>query len=145
MKISFEENPTVTETEISIVCKQADDKMLRLLAMLRVFDKKVTGSKNGEIFVLDAAKILYIDTVDKKTFFYTDTDVYETPLKLYMLEERLAGTDFLRASKSAVVNFAQIKSLRPDFGGRLEITMNNGEKLLVSRQYAAPFKEKLSL
>ena len=116
-----------------------------MVTMMHVYDSKITGIKNGETYILDAAKILYIDTVDKKTFFYTKGDIYETPLKLYELEERLAGCDFFRASKSSIVNFNQIHSLRPDFGGRMLLVMNNGEKLYVSRQYVSVIKEKLGI
>ena len=83
--------------------------------------------------------------VDKKTFFYTNKEVYETPLKLYELEEKLIGSDFCRASKSTIINFRQIKSLRPEFGGKMLVTMNNDERLYVSRQYVHTIKEKLGL
>ena len=94
---------------------------------------------------MEASKILYIDTVDKKTFFYTSKEVYETPLRLYELEEQLISSDFFRASKSTIINFNQIQSLRPDFGGRMLVQMNNGENLNVSRQYVSTIKEKLGL
>ena len=71
--------------------------------------------------------------------------MYETPLRLYELEERLAPRDFVRASKSAVVNFSRVQSIRPDLGGRLQLTLENGERLGVSRQYAPAIKEKLGL
>ena len=41
------------------------------------------------------------------------------------------------------MNFLKIRSIRPDFGGRLTLTMENGEQLSVSRQYAAVLREKL--
>ena len=71
--------------------------------------------------------------------------MYETPLKLYELAERLAPYDFFRAGKSMVVNFNQIQSLRPEFGGRMQLTMSNGESVFVSRQYVPDIKRKLGL
>ena len=61
------------------------------------------------------------------------------------LEERLGPRDFVRASKSAVVNFSRVQSIRPDLGGRLQLTLENGERLGVSRQYAPAIKEKLGI
>lgn len=145
MKIQIHENASQKETEVIIHCKEANEQIIKMAAMMRVYDRKLTGTREGETYILDAAKILYIDTVDKKTFFYTGKEVYETSLKLYELEERLAGCDFFRASKSTIVNFNQIRSLRPDFGGRMLLVMNNGEKLYVSRQYVSVIKEKLGL
>lgn len=89
--------------------------------------------------------MLYIDTADKRTFLYTAEGVYETPLRLYELEDRLSAGDFFRASKSSIVNFNEIRSLRPDFGGRMQLTMSNGEQLIVSRQYVPYIRKKLGL
>ena len=76
---------------------------------------------------------------------YTAHDVYETPLKLYEIEECLADTGFFRISKSQIINILRITSLCPDFGGRIEVMMENGEKLIVSRQYSKSLKERLGL
>lgn len=145
MKIKIQETAGLQETEVIINCRQTDESILKMLAMLRVFDKKITGLKNGETFLMDAAAVLYIDTVDKKTFLYTDKEVYETPLRLYELEERLQSCDFVRISKAGLVNFNQIKSLRPDMGSRMRLTMNNGETVIVSRQYVPEIKKKLGI
>ena len=71
--------------------------------------------------------------------------MYETPLRLYELEERLAPRDFVRASKSAIVNFGRVSSICPDLGGRLRLTLENGEVVGVSRQYAPAIRKKLGL
>ena len=144
MKIVINENPALLETEVVVNCRQ-DEQILKVIASLRVFDQKVTGTVNGQTFLLSPSEILYIDTVDKKTFLYTEGAVYETPLKLYELEEKLVAEDFFRASKSSIINFGRIKSLRPDFGGRMILTMSNGEQLAVSRQYALTIKTKLGI
>ena len=51
----------------------------------------------------------------------------------------------MRISKSTVINLNRIKSIRPDFGGKILATMENGEKVSVSRQYANEFKTKLGI
>ena len=145
MKIQINEDPNLQDTEIIINCRQTNDEILKLIAMLRVLDCKLTGMKDHETYILEASKILYIDTVDKKTFFYTGKDVYETPLKLYELEEQLASHRFFRAGKSTIINFNQIKALKPDLDGRILVTMNNHEKLVVSRQYAITIKQILGV
>jgi DNA-binding LytR/AlgR family response regulator len=144
LKIHINEDGSFKETEITVNCNHINEEIEKMIAMLRVLDMKLTGSKDGQTYILDASKILYIDTVDKKTFFYTESEVYETQLKLYELEEQLASNDFFRASKSCIINFNQIKSLKSDIG-RILVTMNNGEKLFISRQYVATFKNKLGV
>ena len=143
MKIVLTEQGDILETEISITCRQVDEQILRLVAGLRAFDKKITGLRDEQTFLLSPGEILYIDTTDRRTFLYTAAAVYETPLKLYELADRLAQDEFFRASKSCVINFSRIKSLRPEFGGRLCVTMENGEQLTVSRQFVPDVKKKL--
>lgn len=143
MKITLNQDPAFPETEIIINCPQADEDILHLVAMLRIHEKKLVGTLDGERYLLDAKEILYIDTADKHTFLYTAQAVYECALRLYELEEGLRGLDFLRVSRSAIVNFRRIRSIRPELGGRLVVTVDGGERLYVSRQYATGLKEKL--
>ena len=145
MKIIINENSGIDETEIIINCRGVDEQIMRICAGLRVFDKKVTGLLDGQTFILSASEILYAESVERKTFLYTAHQVYETPLRLYELEERLAGEDFIRATKSCVLNFAKVKSLRGDFGGRMLCTLDNGEAIAISRQYAGVIKQKLGI
>lgn len=145
MKIHINEDPRLAETEITISCSKISTEVEKLISMLRVMDLKLTGRKDNQTYILDASKVLYIDTVDKKTFFYTKKDIYETDLKLYELEEQLAALDFIRANKSCIINFNQIISIKADIDGKLLLTMSNLEKLFVSRQYAPLIKQKLGV
>jgi len=143
MKIHINEKPNISETEIIINCRSTDEQILRICAGLRMLDKKITGMINGEVFILGSSDILYIETVDRKTFIYTSGKVYETPLKLYEIDERLATDDFIRITKSCIVNFDKVRSIRGDIGGRLVCGLENGESIVVSRQYAPTIKQKL--
>ena len=134
MNIRICEDPACADIEVVVRCRQLDDTVLSLLARLRVYDAKLTGERDGATYVLAAADVLYADTADKKTFLYTADAVYETPLRLYELEERLAARDF-----------AHVAALRPDFGGRMRVTMSNGEVVVASRQYVPALKAKLGL
>ena len=143
MKININIDSCFTETEITINSAVMSEELEKVIAALRALDFKLMGKKNGETFILDAAKILYIDTVDKKTFLYTKAEVFESNLRLYELEEMLAARDFFRAGKSSIINFAKIKSLKSDNDGRIIVVMENGEKMVVSKQYALFIKNKL--
>lgn len=143
MRITLNQDPSFPETEVAINCPRVDEDVLRLVAMLRIHQKKVVGTLEGESHLLDTKDILYIDTADKHTFLYTGGKVYESTLRLYELEEGLRDLDFLRISRSAIVNFRRIRSIRPELGGRLLVTVDSGEQLYVSRQYADGIKTKL--
>lgn len=145
LRIYINEDAKAIETEITINCNCKNEEVDKIIALLCMLDKKLTGMKDNQTYILDATTILYIDTVDKKTFLYTESDIYETPFKLYELEEQLLTSDFFRANKSCIINFNQIKSLKSNIDGRILVTMNNEEKLFVSRQYAITIKQKLGV
>ena len=145
MKITIDEQPDAQDIEVAIVCRKADRQVLDIVARLRIFDCKVTGSAGGGTRIVSAEDVLYVESVDKRTFIYTADEVLETSLRLYEMEERLADCDFLRVAKGCVVNFRKIASLRPDLNGRIVATMDNGEQVVVSRQYAPDVRRKLGL
>lgn len=143
MKITLNQDPSYPETEVIVHCPQVDEDILKLIATLRVYQKKLVGILDGERYLLDVKDILYIDTADKKTFLYTEKAVYQSALRLYELEDALKEMDFFRAGRSIILNFRWVRSVHPELGGRWLVTMENGEQVWVSRQYAEELKEKL--
>lgn len=141
----IETDSDVKDITVAITCNHLTPEIEKMVAMLHMLDMQLTGTKDGETFILDVSKVLYIDTVDKKVFLYTKDCVYETSLHLYELEEQLAKADFFRANKSCIINFKQISSLKSDINRRLRATMSNGEQLIISRQYADYVKERLGV
>jgi len=135
------------ELEVIIRCPEATDEVREIAALLQGAGNhdKLIGLKDGATHIISPQEVYYCDTVDKRYFIYTERDVFETHQKLYELERLLAGGDFFRSSKSQIVNIARIASLCPDFNGRLEVVMKNGERVIVSRQYAKALKERLGL
>lgn len=145
MKITIEEQKAAQDIEVTIVCVRADRRVLDIVARLRMLDRKVTGTADGCTRVLSAEDVLFIESVDKHTFIYTADTVLETGLRLYEMEELLADCDFLRITKGCIVNFRAITALKPDVNGRIIATLENGERVVISRQYAPDVKSKLGL
>lgn len=143
MKIIINESEEIEDIEIVVNCKRVDESLLKMIATIRAFDKKITGTKDGKLFVLDVDDIYYFESVDKRTYIYMDKDVYENTMRLYELEEKFSNIDFFRASKSTIINLAKLKVITPIFGGKLEVILENDEKLIVSRQYVPLLKSKL--
>ena len=94
---------------------------------------------------MDVSKVIYLESVDRKTFVYTGENVYESSLKLYELEQQLDECGFFRASKSCLVQLKYIKSLKADINRKIRVTLENGEQIIVSRQYAEELKKKLGV
>lgn len=64
-------------------------------------------------------------------------------MKLYELEESLAAFGFVRTSKQQVLNLDKVDSIQPESSSRLRLKLENGEIIVVSRQYAPIIKAKL--
>ncbi len=145
MRIEVEISEDVTEPEITIKCREKTVVVDRLVAALQMIDRQIMVSCEGSITPLGLGEILYIESVDGKSFVYTKEKIYESSCKLYELEERLEAYMFVRISKSAIVNLEHIKSMKTWLDRRLFITMENGEQLIASRQYAGGIKKLLGV
>lgn len=145
MNVTITENTALDDIEVSVACPRIDERVQRIVASLGAFDRVLIGERDGATFRVGVEDVCYAETVDGKTFLYTADAVYQTPLKLYELEERLAGTEFVRASKQMLVNFDHVASIRPALNARLQLMLDNGEAAIVSRQYAPAIKRKLGL
>ncbi len=145
MKITIQDCPADAEDEIIIRCKQVDEQLLNMIYALKAGRDKLTVSKGGKIFQIPPSDIYYFESVDNRVFAYAREDVYDVKGRLYDIEERFRHTDFFRASKSTIINLSKVKNFSPGFNGRFDACLENGEQLLISRQYAAGLKEKLGL
>lgn len=145
MKISININEKHPETEIVINSKSLTPEVEKIIAALRMLDSQITASKDGEAYILDVAKIAYVESVDRKTFVYTKDDCFESKLKLYEIEELLCQSGFLRISKASLVHLKFIRSIRTELDRKLRLTLENGEQIIVSRQYADELKQRLGV
>lgn len=145
MKIEINVDDKIEETSISISCKGLTPELQKMIAMLRILDKKFAVMQDGETFLLDVSEIIYVEAIDRKTFVYTKDGVYESGLRLYELEQQLEEFGFCRVSKSCLVQLRAVRSLRSDINRRIRVTLDNGEVIIASRQYADEIKKKLGL
>lgn len=143
MKINIDQSNAYVEVEISIKCKTIDENLEKLISGLRLFNSTISGKKDDKVYIIKLEDVMYFDTVDEKVFIYTVEGVYETVLRLYEIEDRFAETSMLRISKSAVLNINKIEYVSPLLNGRIEAVLQNGEKIIISRQYVPVFKRKL--
>lgn len=145
MKITIVDRADGEEDEIIIRCRHVDKQMLKLVYAIKAGQEKITALQGSDYFQIPPEEIYYFEAVDNRVFLYLEKEVYETKQKLYELEKRFQKTDFFRASKSCIVNLAKVKSFSPVFNGRFEAHMENGERVMISRQYVPVLKEKLGL
>ena len=145
MKITININENLSDTEIIINSNSFTQDIENIIATLRMLDSQMTVTKNGESYILDVLKVVYIEAVDRKTFVYTEQDCFESKLRLYEIEEQLCKGGFLRVSKACLVNLKHVRSLRAELDRKIRLTLENGEQIIVSRQYADELKHRLGV
>lgn len=101
--------------------------------------------KDEVVFKINVEDILYLEAVDRKVFAYTQTDTFEVSERLYVLENQLFSANFIRVSKSMLLNIEKIYAFYPMFSGNLEALLVNQEKVKISRRYVPELKKKLGM
>lgn len=145
MKITILDIEPEEEEELIIKCHEITDEMTTLIQKIKHGDFKIIGHGEDGIHFLEPTEIYYFESVDQKVFAYNKCDVFEVKQKLYEMENMLSSTEFMRSSKSTILNLEKIKRLSPAFGGRFEAMLDNGEKIIISRQYVPVLKERLGI
>ncbi|HHY83710.1 MAG TPA: LytTR family transcriptional regulator [Clostridiales bacterium] len=144
MKITIQQIP-VEENEIILKYSKLDSEMLQILAFLKESTAKIAAKKGEEIFLLTPDEVYFVDYVDNKTFIYTKDDVLESSESLARLESRYENFGIVRIGKSQLVNLHHVKKLKSILYSRIEITLESGDILIVSRHYAQAFKNYLDI
>lgn len=144
MEIQIVENKEKA-LQVVIECRKIDDEVMRLKTHIELFDNKLEAKKEGEQCFVPSSEVLYFEAVENHTFLYTQNEVMEIKQRLYELENMLSEKDFIRISKSLIVNVNKIQSLKPELNRSILATMCNGEHLYISRRYVQSVRKLLSI
>lgn len=137
-KISENENELV-----DIRCHKETDSVREIAAFVKSRQGQLSGTLEGRQYGIAVSEIMYIESVDNKTFIYTAAKVYESKQRIYELEDILKPKHFLRISKASLVNLMKITSVKPAMGGRFSAVLSNGEEVIISRKYVSELKKTL--
>ena len=144
IKVEFDEN--LTEEEIVIRCREPNDETLALQKKISEAlhsGLKLTVTRSDMEYYLELPEILFFETAGSSVAVHTVNQIYETHLRLYELEDLLPG-NFLRVSKSTILNIEQIRSVRKNITGASEVEFRGtGKKAFVSRSYFKVLTDKL--
>lgn len=128
---------------LEIHCHTVSDEVREIVEFVKSRQGQLTGVIEDRQYKILVADIFYIESVDNKTFIYTQSKVYETKQKLYELEEVLKEKRFLRISKSTLLNLMKVSSIKPALNGRFTAVLYSGEQTIISRKYVPELKKAL--
>ena len=143
MKVHIEKIDRKSEETVLIRCHEVTDNVKEIEAFVRSRSGSLSGISDAMQYEVAVTDICYIESVDGRTFLYTDDRVYETSYRIYELEEMLRPKHFLRISKPMLVNLMKIRSIQPAFNGRFTAVLRSGEQVIISRNYVKALKAAL--
>lgn len=138
MKIEVNRHQIYGEPKIVIDCQEDDATVNQLLEVLHESSIDFSGTKEDRNFVFKAKDIYYIESADDQCFLYTKDDVFDCKYRLYEAESK--HSSFVRVNKNVVVNYRKIKFFKSSINGRLDATLNNGDRIEISRTYVQQLK-----
>lgn len=145
MKIEIDIDEKYSDVEVDIKAPRLTQDIEKLISLMRMINMQIAVKKDDETHLLDIEKILYIETVERNTFVYTEDATYESDLKLYEMEQELLEQSFYRISKQSIINLKKVKSLKADINRKIRVTLVNGEQIIVSRMYSEALRKRLGI
>lgn len=134
---------TEGEEEVIIHYIEMTPEIERIIRLLHGEQRKLIGWDEKTSVILDPQDILYIESVDGRTFAYMEKQVLKLEDTLNQLEQILNDINFFRCSKSMIINIDKVRTLRSMPSNRIDATMQNGEHIVISRTYASDFRKRL--
>lgn len=143
MDVKISKIPEAETELVDIRCHEETESVREIADFVRSRQGMLSGTLDGRQYAVAVSEIMYIESVDNRTFIYTESKVYESKQRIYELEDILKPKHYLRVSKAALVNLMKISSVKPALGGRFSAVLSNGEEIIISRKYVADLKKTL--
>lgn len=142
MKVCIRKIGKKEEEKVIIECTEITPEVEEIRTYVMGKGVELSGITNGgrrDRFRLES--VYYFEALDEKLFAYTGEQVYEVKMRLYEAERAFGRFHFVRCSKSVILNLLLLEGISPALNGRFFAHMKNGERLMISRQYAGKMKK----
>lgn len=148
MKVEVRISETAAEPYAVIYTHKVTEEILKIATLIEkencIENSILTVMDNDRIIVLRPVEVYMIRIENEKAVVYSKTHKYSSNRRLYEFET-LLGNEFMRISKSTLVNLKYLDFVEPSFGGTMLLVLKNGCKDYISRKYLPTFKKYLGL
>ena len=145
MKVKLELDPDCQGSEVIIHAPKLTPEIERIYHQLQADSKhseQIEGIRDNISYYLSINDILFFETDAKQVMAHTAKKAYFVKYKLYELENLLSG-QFMRISKSTILNLDQIYALTKSISN-CQIKFHDSYKTVyVSRRYYRDLNERL--
>lgn len=94
----------------------------------------ITGKQQEDWMPIPIDQISHIESLQKRTWFYSQGEQYKAAITLKEFQTRLPST-FIRIHRSYIINIYFIKKISRDFSSNFIVQLNEGTELPVSQSY----------
>lgn len=94
----------------------------------------LTGKQNEDWTPVPIHEITYIESLQKRTWFYVNGEQFKTTITLKELQTRLPSI-FIRIHRSYIINIHFIKKITRDLSSNFLVILKNGTELPISQSY----------
>ncbi len=143
MRVELKISSEISEPYAVIYASSVTEDVKNAISFFEKENPYITVSDNERITVLQPEDIFMVRVENDHTVVYCEKKRYKSSKRLYQLEKEL-GKNFMRISKSTIINLRQIYCVEPSFG-MMCIVLKNGSKDCISRKYLPDFKKYLGL
>lgn len=146
MKIRIVVDEKFTEDAVIIQCREMSPAVRRIEQAVARSAKKasLTFYQGSTEYFFPVDAVLFFETADSGIDAHTAEDVFRVKTRLYALEEILPR-NFVRISKSTIVNTDQIYSIDKNLASAGTVHFNHTHKqVYVSRNYYRGLKDRIT-
>ena len=146
MKVNFFVSTDIAEPHADIHTNELTDNVSKAISILESDESNelIAVKKGSDIVLLEFSDVYMFRVENKQIKVYTKSSEYLIKKPLYQVEETL-NSDFVRISKTTIVNLKKIERVAPSLKGMMFIQLKNGLKDNISRKYLPDFKQALDL
>ena len=146
MKVNLFVSRDIEDPHADIHTNELTDKVSKAISILESDESNdmIAVKKGSDIALLQLDEIYMFRVEDKQVKVYTESSNYMIKKALYQVEEVL-DSDFIRISKTTIINLKKIERVAPSLKGMMFIELKNGLKDNISRKYLPDFKKALDL
>ncbi|MDL2211531.1 LytTR family transcriptional regulator [Erysipelotrichaceae bacterium OttesenSCG-928-M19] len=146
MKLFLEIDSNLEEDEVRFKVKEFNDEVKELYDLLNTKEKSSNHLMlydDSKEYIINYNDIVFFETESDGVYAHTNNYAFQAKMRLYELENSLPS-NFLRISKSAIININKIYSIEKRLSSTSLVQfVDTHKEVYVSRRYYRLLKDKL--
>ncbi len=146
MQLEVQIDRSYTEPKVIVVTASMTEEVHLLLSKLQEqAPQMIVGSKDNKVEIIKQTDLIRIYASAGNVFAVTHKGEYTLRLQLYEIEKRLSSYQFVRISRSEIINLKHVSHFDLNVSGTICVQLSNGTVTYVSRRSVSKIKNILGI